>query len=280
VKQWRFIVDVALCEDCNNCMLACRDEHVGNDWPGYSRPAVKHGRGWIDIARTERGQFPLVDVAYRPTMCQHCAGAPCVEAGRGAVVQRPDGIVLIDTEKAKGRPDLVASCPYGAIQWNETEGLPQKCTFCAHLLDQGWTETRCVQACPTGALRVVCVGDAEFERLSAADRLEPLAPGLETRPRAAYRNLHRFDRCFVAGSVATVLDGAVEEAVEGAVVTLRRGAAAIDTTLADAFGDFKFDGLEADSGSYTVVVRHPAGTRDTVLDFELGRSRCLGVIYV
>jgi Fe-S-cluster-containing dehydrogenase component len=50
--------------------------------------------------------------------CQHCENAPCVEAGKGAVVQCKDGVVMIDMEKAKGNKELAKSCPYGAIYWN------------------------------------------------------------------------------------------------------------------------------------------------------------------
>ena len=33
MKKWNLIVDVALCENCRNCTLAAKDEHVGNDFP-------------------------------------------------------------------------------------------------------------------------------------------------------------------------------------------------------------------------------------------------------
>ncbi|MBF0303771.1 MAG: hypothetical protein HQK73_12085, partial [Desulfamplus sp.] len=31
-KQWCMVVDIAKCENCNNCFIACKDEHYGNDW--------------------------------------------------------------------------------------------------------------------------------------------------------------------------------------------------------------------------------------------------------
>ena len=36
MKKWYFIIDVAKCMDCNNCFIACKDEHENNDWPGYT----------------------------------------------------------------------------------------------------------------------------------------------------------------------------------------------------------------------------------------------------
>jgi Fe-S-cluster-containing dehydrogenase component len=97
-----------------------------------------------------------MEIKYRPHICMHCAEAPCASAAQnGAVRCRPDGIVLIDPEKARGQKHLAQACPYGAISWNEETQLPQKCTLCAHLIDEGWTTTRCAQVCPTGALRLI-----------------------------------------------------------------------------------------------------------------------------
>lgn len=272
----RFVIDVARCEDCNNCLLACKDEHVGNDWPGVTGPQPRRGARWIDVARKERGSYPHVDVAYRPTPCQHCADAPCVAASGGAIRRRADGIVLIDPEKARGRRDLVESCPYGAIGWNEELSTPQKCTLCAHLLDTGWKEPRCVQACPTGALKVVRLDDAAAARLAAAEGLLPLHPGHGTKPTALYRNLARFERGFVAGSVAAETNGVVD-CVAGATVTLSRGTEVVATATTDAFGDFKLDGLEEGSGRYTLVVAGPGG-RGMRLDIEVTTSVSLGVV--
>ena len=89
----------------------------------------------MDILRRERGQYARNDVAYLPVPCQHCENAPCIEASDGAITKRDDGIVMIDMEKAKGNKDLVDSCPYGAIWWNEELDIAQKCIFCAHLID-------------------------------------------------------------------------------------------------------------------------------------------------
>src|SRR5262249_17048843 len=111
MKKWNMIIDVAECTNCNLCTLATMDEYVGNDWPGYSKPMPKHGHKWINILQKERGQIPMIDIAYVPTMCNQCDDAPCVAKGGGAIKKRHDGIVLIDPEKAKGRKDLVEACP-------------------------------------------------------------------------------------------------------------------------------------------------------------------------
>ena len=255
MKKWHLIIDVEKCEDCNNCFLACKDEHVGNDWPGYSAPQPIHGQRWIDISRKERGQYPLIDVAYRPQTCMHCAQAPCIEAGGGAVRRRPDGLVVIDPLKAKGKKNLVEACPYKVIWWNEEKEIPQKCNFCTHLLDQGWKAPRCVQACPTGALRCELLEDADLLEKAAAESWQWHRPEFGTKPQVYYKNLYRFDSCFIAGSVAMEKAGLVD-CVKGAAVQLLRADKKLAETLTDAFGDFKFDGLPENSGEYRLEITH------------------------
>jgi hypothetical protein len=68
--------------------------------------------------------------------------------------------------------------------------------------------------------------------------------------------MDRYDHCFIGGS-ATAAIGGVDECIEGATVELRRGDAIIARSTTDAFGDFKFDHLPCDGGSYEVSVRHP-----------------------
>jgi Fe-S-cluster-containing dehydrogenase component len=115
-----------------------KDENVDNKWPGYACEQPRHGQRWINIMRKERGRYPMIDVAYLPMPCMHCDNAPCIKAAKdNAVTKRSDGIVIIDPEKAKGQTTLINSCPYNAIYLNEKTQTPQKCTFCAHLLDSG-----------------------------------------------------------------------------------------------------------------------------------------------
>lgn len=278
VKKWNLIIDVAKCENCNNCMLTTRDEHVGNDFPGYAAPQPVHGHNWIKIHRNVRGQDGIVDAAYRPTMCNHCDDAPCVKAaGDGSVYKRPDGIVIIDPQKARGRKDIVSSCPYSVIFWNEELQLPQKWIFDAHLLDQGWAQPRCQQSCPTGVYWAVKVEDAEMEDLVRKHKLEVLRPELKTRPRVYYKNLHRFNKCFVGGTVVAEIDDVIE-CVVGARVSLKRQGKEIASVQSDTFGDFKFDGLDPDSGEYLVEVADPKlGTAKAGVSLA-AESRYLGLV--
>jgi Fe-S-cluster-containing dehydrogenase component len=277
MKKWHLIVDVEKCEDCNNCFLACKDEFVDNDWPGYSQAQPKHGHRWVNILRKERGQCPMVDVAYLPILCMHCDNAPCISKGKeGAVYMRDDGIIIIDPQKAKGQKGIVDACPYDAIWWNEEKNIPQKCTFCAHLLDEGWKQPRCVQACPTGSLRLVHVEDSEMQTLIDSEKLESLYPEYKTRPQVYYKNLYRYFRCFIGGSVACETDGKTECA-EGAAVMLFKDSKRIAETATDNYGDFKFDHLEENSGNYHLEILFRDHEKKTV-EADLTTSTYVGTI--
>ena len=275
MKKWNLIIDVAECTNCNLCTLAAMDEYVGNDFPGYSAPMPRHGHKWIDILQKERGQLPAIDIAYVPTLCNHCDDAPCIVKGGGVVSKRADGIVLIDPVKAKGRKDLVESCPYGHIWWNEELKIPQAWTFDAHLIDQGWQQTRGQQSCPTAAMRSICVEDEEMALIAQEQKLEVMKPELGTKPRVYYKNLWRYTSCFIAGSVSAKAKGAVD-CVEGASVRLLRNGAVLAQAKTDNYGDFKFDRLDENSGDYVVEIS--AGKAKKSVPAKLGASITLGEI--
>jgi len=280
MKKWNMIIDVAECTNCNLCTLATMDEYVGNDWPGYSKPMPKHGHKWINILQKERGQVtgqsPMIDIAYVPTMCNQCDDAPCIAKGGGAIKKRDDGIVLIDPEKAKGRKDLVDTCPYGHIWWNDEHQVPQAFNFDAHLIDQGWQQTRGHQSCPTGAMRAIYIEDEDMQRKARDEQLDVIRPELGTKPRVYYRNLWRYSKCFVGGSVSAEANGVVD-CVEGATARLLRNGQPVAETTSDNYGDFKFDRLDENSGAYVVEIE-AKGHRKRTVEAKLGVSVNLGEI--
>ncbi len=276
-SKWNMIVDVARCDNCRVCFLAVKDEHTGNDFPGYAAPQPAQGHNWLDIRRRERGSYPLVEAHFMPVMCNHCDDAPCIKAAKnGAVRKRDDGIVIIDPDKSRGQKQIVDACPYGAISWNEERQIPQAWIFDAHLLDQGWTKTRAEQGCPTGVFRSLKVDDQEMQRIQADEGLEVLQPELGTRPRVYYRNLHLMTRCFAGGTVVVHVRG-VEECAAGAEVVLKHQGREVARTTTDTFGEFKFDGLAKNSGPYALEAR--SGASSVSMAFDLADdSLYLGVL--
>ena len=277
MKKWNLIVDVAKCTNCNLCTLANQDEHVDNEFEGYAAPMPRHDHRWIEIRGRERGHGPLMDVAYLPVMCQHCDDAPCIEAAEnGAVKKRPDGIVVIDPVKAKGQKAIADACPYGAVIWNEELELPQHWFFDAHLLDSGWAEPRCTQACATGALKAIKVSDQEMSELKSREGLEELQPESATKPRVHYKNLGLFTQDFIGGTVIKTTQG-VTDCVAGAAIKLERAGSLVGEGVTDAYGEFKFDGLEPNSGMYRVSIE-VGGVEVKRLDVNLAESTNIGRI--
>ena len=153
MARYGMVIDITRCNGCYNCFVACRDEHWNNDYPPYSVGQPFSGSFWLRIIEKERGSYPKIKVAYTPVLCMHCENAPCIHVAKNnAVYRRPDGIVVIDPERAVGQREILNACPYRVIYWNEEKNLPQKCTLCAHLIDRGWKEPRCAEACPTQAM--------------------------------------------------------------------------------------------------------------------------------
>ena len=247
------IIDLNRCNGCYNCQIACKDEYVGNDFLPYSKAQPLSGHFWMRIEEKERGQFPRVLMTYFPIPCQHCQNqTPCMEADTpGAIKKRPDGIVLIDPEKSQGKKELVDSCPFGAIFWNEENQIPQKCTFCAHLLDSGWKEPRCVEACPTQAILFGDLDDPQspISKKKAMSETEALWVRNDLNPRVLYVGL---PKPFLAGTV--VLED-IDECAQGAELLLKDKTNGKTVEIkADSFGDFQFNGLSPDH-FYKLVIR-------------------------
>jgi tetrathionate reductase subunit B len=239
VSKKVFVIDIAKCNGCHNCQIVCKDEHVGNDWSPIAKPQPDIGQFWIELTERVRGTVPKVKVAYRPHLCMHCDDAPCVAACKyeGALYQREDGLVIADGDKCTGCRLCIDACPYdGVIYFNEDLNIAQKCTGCAHLLDDGWAEPRCADACPTEALKLMDEDEAH-ELLSIG---EVWAPKFEStaKPRAYYLNL---PKRFIAG---TLYEPKEEEVVIGATATLKAADGTTRSTETDAYGDFWFEGIE------------------------------------
>jgi Fe-S-cluster-containing dehydrogenase component len=254
------VIDLAICNGCHNCQVACKDEHVGNDWTPIARPQPDTGQFWNKVIDLERGTVPKVQVTYHHSICQHCGApdrsdqhceeAPCISACNAhAIYRREDGIVIIDPTKCRGNQLCIAACPYeNVIFFNDDLGIAQKCTFCAHLIDAGWTETRCSDACPTGAFTFGEEADPKIAALLA--QAELLKPALATRPRVYYLNL---PKKWIAGAV---FDPEADECLQGATVTaanLTTGERLTVTT--DNYGDFWLRNLP--DGTYTLLVEKP-----------------------
>jgi ferredoxin len=203
----------------------------------------------------------------------HCQSAPCIAAAQnGAVYRRPDGIVIIDPEKAKGQKAIVTSCPYRVIFWNEEKQLPQKCTLCAHHLDKGEKVPRCVEACPTGALAFGDLDDpaSDVAKLAAAPGAEVFHPEYKTDPLICYSGI---PKRMIVGEV--VLKDKDDECAQGVKVVLEGNNMKFEAAT-DGYGDFEFDGLPKNT-AYTLTISK-AGYTAKKLEVSTLRNIDLGEI--
>ena len=109
----------------------------------------------LNEVENEHGESMTVNF---PRSCLHCDNAPCVTVcPTGASYKREeDGIVLVNPDTCIGCKLCSWACPYGAREYDQTDGVMKKCTLCVdkiynkNLPEQSRVPA-CVAACPTGA---------------------------------------------------------------------------------------------------------------------------------
>lgn len=228
-----FVFDASKCNGCYNCQVACKDEHVGNDWLPYAKSQPNTGQFWLKVNQKEHGQVPMVKVEYTAWMCMHCkACLPQQICPAGAFIRTEEGLLYIDPEKCNGCMACVEACPFKVIYANEELNIAQKCTGCAHLVAEGKTP-HCVDFCATGALRFGEKEDFKGE----LDDAEFMLPAYDYEPNVYYINMPHL---FMGGEV---YDPVADEIIEGAKVTITRNDGLVWETLTDDFGDFKIERL-------------------------------------
>ncbi len=198
------LIDLTRCIGCDACTLACKQENGTPVDVFFAR-----------VLNVESGTYPNVRRLYIPTLCNHCAEAPCIKAcPNKAIVRRPDGVVLIDQDRCRGTGACVSACPYGQIaltdrdSWylNEDEkyesefvkprlkaNVARKCTYCVHRVDEG-LDPACVVACPTDARIFGDLDDPDskvsryvVEQRAATGRTPfTLLPQMRTKPSGCY----------------------------------------------------------------------------------------------
>ena len=254
MKKPGIAINSARCMACYACFMACKDEHCGWDTK-LSKAEPELGQYWMNIKEWERGDNPRhVKTATVPTPCSHCENPACAKAAKnGAVYKRPDGIVIIDPEKAVGQKQIVDACPINAIFWNEALQLPQKCTMCAELLDDpdypGF-EPRCVEACPNQALVFGDLADPEsnVSKLIAANKVTPPEGLRAEKGNVVHLNI---PSRFLAGTVAYPKE--LEEVCIGAKVKVTDEKGKVYETETNWAGDWEIENLPKDA-AFTVEI--------------------------
>ena len=109
-----------------------------------------------------------------------------------------------------------------------------------------------------------------------SQKLEFYKPEAKTKPGVYYKNLSRFTKAFIGGSVAFKADGKEDCAVGAGVTLLNASGAKVAETVTDNYGDFKFDGLDENSGKYTVQIAFKNYPQKNI-DVQLSKSVSVGL---
>ena len=160
-RRWIMVIDLAKCDGCGACTMACSKMHF-----------VPPDRQWIKVLRMQESEQTAP--YFFPQPCYQCDNPPCTKVCPvDATFKRQDGIVLIDNERCIGCRFCMAACPYGARSFNwghpkdppeaaaepysPEHGFPrrvgtvEKCDFCPDMAAQGKLPA-CTAACPMGAI--------------------------------------------------------------------------------------------------------------------------------
>lgn len=143
MKEYGIMTDIDKCVGCHACEVACKQENSLD--VGVFRIKVEQ----IGPSE-ENGKLVMTFV---PIRCRHCTRPACVEAcPSGALEKRENGLVLVDSDECIGCLQCIEACPFGAISFDDKKGVIEKCTLCAHRIEEGLLPA-CVHHCMSGALQ-------------------------------------------------------------------------------------------------------------------------------
>jgi tetrathionate reductase subunit B len=248
--KYAMLIDVNRCSLCYSCVVACKDEHVGNPYPPFSYPEPDKDQQWIRLIEIEKGKYPYVKVYPTPILCMHCQKAACMDVCpvKGAVYRAENGTVIIDPAICSGCKACIKACQYNAIFFNEDANIAQKCTLCAHRLEQG-KELACVGACPS---EVFTFGEESIILAEAKKRkAKVLNSEYRNEPRIYYVGLPSIS---LAGHV---IDSKTLMDVAGASVTVSGGnAGKSSSSKSNISGVFLIEDLDAGK-VHSIKIEYP-----------------------
>lgn len=179
-QRWAMVVDVQKCIGCQACTVSCIMENAAPE--NSFRTVVST----YEVKEDKRcGTYML------PRLCNHCANPPCIPVCPvGATFQRKDGVVVVDGDRCVGCAYCVQACPYDARFINHETGKADKCTFCAHRVDEGLLPA-CVETCVGGARIFGDLNDPNsvVHQLLTENKVKVLKPEQGTQPHVFYLGL-------------------------------------------------------------------------------------------
>lgn len=199
-KHYIMVIDLRKCVGCQACSAACK---VENQVPSEQYRTF--------VTELELGIFPNVRKAYLPQLCNHCDEPSCVSVcPTGATFKREDGLVVVDSEVCWGCGYCLSACPYDKRYFNNETKVADKCTFCAHRLDDGLLPA-CVESCIGGARVFGDINDpnSDVSKLFNSFPTTVLKPYQGNKPQVFYIGLD--DRLQAIHEASPMLDDVVRK---------------------------------------------------------------------
>ena len=200
-KKLGLVIDLDTCVGCQACATSCKEWNAQGD----SGPLTDTDPQGADVTGPwfnrihgyevkEQGRDDSRIVNF-PRSCLHCEEPACVTVcPTGASYKRAeDGIVLINPDTCIGCKLCSWACPYGAREYDYTQGVMKKCTLCIDRIYNTNLEPEdqvpaCVKACPTGARHFGDLGDAN----SNVSLLVKERNGYDLLPEMGYKPTNKY----------------------------------------------------------------------------------------
>ncbi|WP_442485008.1 DmsC/YnfH family molybdoenzyme membrane anchor subunit [Aeoliella sp. SH292] len=182
-QQYAFEVDLDACSGCKACVAAC-----------HSLNGLEESETWRSVGLLH-GQNGLPVIQHVTSACHHCVAPACLKGCPTNAYEKDPvtGVVRHLDDQCFGCQYCTMACPYEVPQYSASKGIVRKCDMCHGRLAAGEAPA-CVQACPSGAIRISIVDVAETVKRTGRDEFLPATPsaGL-THPTTVYctkRSLH------------------------------------------------------------------------------------------
>jgi Fe-S-cluster-containing dehydrogenase component len=202
------VIDLDICVGCHACAVNCKEWNSGGhsapmtDWNPYSGTESQDGEDagawgvWFNRVHTfEVGEGAESNTVHFPRSCLHCEEPACVTVcPTGASYKREeDGIVLVNPDTCIGCKLCSWACPYGAREYDHTDGVMKKCTLC---VDKIYNENleeidrvpACVSTCPVSARHFGDLGDP----MSEVSILVKERQGYDLMPEMGYKPTNKY----------------------------------------------------------------------------------------
>ena len=115
-----------------------------------------------------------------------------------------------------------------------------------------------------------------MKQIAEDEELQVLNPEFKANPRVYYKNLDNFTKCFIGGTLVVIKNG-ITDAAAGVEIELTQGGATLQTDESNEYGDFKFSGLDSNSGDFTLQF-HSSEHGNFEITTELIQSTYLGTL--